>query len=309
MTHSIDAAFDAAELSGVQLPTRAAPVATTPLAKAVPHRARRAEGEGPARVWIAALILLVVMFPFLWLVQLAFKPAAELFDDALLFTPTLDGFRSLLQGNFLKSFWNSLAVSTLSTGLSLLIGVPAAYALTRWRFRGRSSVALWILVTRMAPPIAFTIPFFLAFRWLGLQDTLLGLALVYLTFNLTIVIWLMQTFFEAVPPALEEAAYIDGCGVWQAFWRITLPLSAPGLAATAVLCFIFSWNDFFYALILTRTQAITAPVAIVNFLQYEGWEWTKIAAAGTLVMLPVVIFTVLVRRYLVRGLTAGGVKD
>ena len=310
MTHSIDAAFDATELSGVQLPTRAVPAATTaPLAKPVPRRARRAEGEGPARAWIAALILLVVMFPFLWLVHLAFKPAAELFDDALLFTPTLDGFRSLLQGNFLKSFWNSLAVSTLSTGLSLLIGVPEAYALTRWQFRGRSSVALWILVTRMAPPIAFTIPFFLAFRWLGLQDTILGLALVYLTFNLAIVIWLMQTFFEAVPPALEEAAYIDGCGVWQAFWRITLPLSAPGLAATAVLCFIFSWNDFFYALILTRTQAITAPVAIVNFLQYEGWEWTKIAAAGTLVMLPVVIFTVLVRRYLVRGLTAGGVKD
>lgn len=311
MTHSIDAAaFDAAELSGVQLAPRRVPDAanlSATAARGAPRLARD-RGEG-ARVWIAALILLVVMFPFLWLVQLAFKPAAELFDDALLFTPTLEGFRALLQGNFLKSFWNSLAVSTLSTALSLLIGVPAAYALTRWKFRGRSSVALWILVTRMAPPIAFTIPFFLAFRWLGLQDTILGLALVYLTFNLAIVIWLMQTFFEAVPPALEEAAYIDGCGVWQAFWRITLPLSAPGLAATAVLCFIFSWNDFFYALILTRTQALTAPVAIVNFLQYEGWEWTKIAAAGTLVMLPVVIFTVLVRRYLVRGLTAGGVKD
>ena len=119
----------------------------------------------------------------------------------------------------------------------------------------------------------------------------------------------MQTFFESVPPALEEAAYIDGCGVWQAFRRIALPLAAPGLAATAVLCFVFSWNDFFYALILTRTQAVTAPVAIVNFLQYEGWEWTKIAAAGTLVALPVVVFTVLVRRYLVRGLTAGGVRD
>jgi len=264
----------------------------------------------PARQLAAAAILLIVMFPFLWLVQLAFKPAADVFDDGLLFVPTLDGFRGLLtQGNFLKSFGNSLAVSTLSTALSLAIGVPAAYALTRWRFKGRDRVALWILVTRMAPPIAFTIPFFLAWRWLGLQDTIVGLAIVYLTFNLAIVIWLMQTFFEAVPTALEEAAWIDGCGVWQAFWRVTLPLTAPGLAATAVLCFIFSWNDFFYALILTRTNAITAPVAIVNFLQYEGWEWTKIAAAGTLVMLPVVIFTVLVRTYLVRGLTAGGVKD
>lgn len=257
----------------------------------------------------ALLLALVVLFPFLWLVQLAFRPSADIFADELLFTPTLESFQGLLQGNFLRSFGNSLVSSTLATVLSLVIGVPAAYALTRWNFPGRSRVALWILVTRMAPPIAFTIPFFLAYRWLGLQDTVLGLAIVYLTFNLAIVIWLMQTFFEAIPPALEEAAYIDGCGVWQAFWRVTLPLAAPGLAATAVLCFVFSWNDFFYALILTRTNAMTAPVAIVNFLQYEGWEWGRIAAGGTLVMFPVVIFTLLVRKWLVRGLTAGGIKD
>ncbi|CAG9168863.1 carbohydrate ABC transporter permease [Cupriavidus respiraculi] len=262
-----------------------------------------------ARTALALLLLLVLMFPFLWLMQIAFRPAEAAFDDSLLFAPTLEAFRALWQGNFARSFGNSLLVSGLSTVLSLLLGVPAAYALTRWRFRARRRVALWILMTRMAPPIAFTIPFFLAYRWLGLLDTVWGLALVYLTFNLAVVIWLMQGFFEAVPQALEEAAWIDGCGVWSAFWRVTLPLTAPGLAATAVLCFIFSWNDFFYALILTRTQAVTAPVAIVNFLQYEGWEWTKIAAGGTLVMLPVVVFTMLVRKYLVRGLTAGGVKD
>lgn len=262
-----------------------------------------------ARTALALLLLLVLMFPFLWLMQIAFRPAEAAFDDSLLFAPTLEAFRALWQGNFARSFGNSLLVSGLSTVLSLLLGVPAAYALTRWRFRARRRVALWILMTRMAPPIAFTIPFFLAYRWLGLLDTVWGLALVYLTFNLAVVIWLMQGFFEAVPQALEEAAWIDGCGVWWAFWRVTLPLTAPGLAATAVLCFIFSWNDFFYALILTRTQAVTAPVAIVNFLQYEGWEWTKIAAGGTLVMLPVVVFTMLVRKYLVRGLTAGGVKD
>ena len=261
------------------------------------------------RALTVALLLLVVLSPFLWLVQLAFRPAADIFEDSLLFVPTLGGFISLLQGNFLKSFGNSLIASTLSTAFSMLIGVPAAYALTRWDFRGRNRIALWILVTRMAPPVAFTIPFFLAYQYLGLQDTVIGLAIVYLTFNLAIVIWLMQTFFEAVPASLEEAAWIDGCGIWQAFWSVSLPLTAPGLAATAVLCFIFSWNDFFYALILTRTNAITAPVAIVNFLQYEGWEWTKIAASGTLVMFPVVVFTVLVRKYLVRGLTGGGIKD
>ena len=140
-------------------------------------------------------------------------------------------------------------------------------------------------------------------------NTIWALVLVYLTFNLAIVIWMMQGFFEAVPAALEEAAWLDGCGIWSAFWHVTLPLTRPGLVATAVLCFIFSWSDFFFALILTRTQAVTAPVAIVNFLQYDGWEWGKIAAAGCLVMLPVLLFTVLVRKYLVHGLTAGGVKD
>jgi multiple sugar transport system permease protein len=156
----------------------------------------------------------------------------------------------------------------------------------------------------MAPPVAFTIPFFLAYRFLGLIDSLVGLVVIYLTFNLALVVWLMRNFFEGVPRALEEAAWIDGCGVWNRFRLIALPLAAPGLAATGVLCFILSWNDFFYALILTRTKAMTAPVAIVNFMQYEGWEWGKIAAGGTLVMLPVVIFTIFVRRYLVRGLTA-----
>lgn len=254
-------------------------------------------------------LLLAVLFPFVWLVQLAFRPVDDPLGYSVLFTPTLEHFVGLWRGSFPRSFLNSLIASTVSTGFSLLIGVPAAYALTRWRFKGRHQVALWILVTRMAPPIAFTIPFFLAYRWLGLLDTVWGLALIYLTFNLALVVWMMQSFFAAVPRALEEAAWIDGCGIWHAFFRITLPLSAPGLAATAVLCFVFSWNDFFYALILTRTEAVTAPVAIVNFMQYEGWEWGKIAAGGTMVMLPVVVFTLLVRTWLVRGLTAGGLKD
>ncbi len=179
--------------------------------------------------------------------------------------------------------------------------MPAAYALSRGGFRSARTVALWILATRMAPPIAFTIPFFLAYRFLGLSDTRTGLILVYLTFNLALVIWMMKPYFDSVPRELEEAAWIDGCGIWSAFLRVTLPLSSPGLAATAVICFILSWNDFFYALVLTRTQASTAPVAIVNFIQYTGWEWGRIAAAGTLVMLPVVAFSILVRNYLVRG--------
>ncbi len=259
--------------------------------------------------WLAVAILLFVMIPFFWMVQMSFRPNDDIFGYELLFSPTVEHYTALWHGNFPESFVNSVLSSGISTILALIVGTPAAYSLSRWEFRGKEQVGLWILATRMAPPIAFTIPFFLAYRYLGLSDTILGLVLIYLTFNLALVIWMMQTFFATVPKSLEEAAWIDGCSVWGAFLRITLPLTAPGLAATAVLCFIFSWNDFFYALILTRTNAQTAPVAIVNFIQYEGYEWGKIAAGGTLVMMPVVVFTMLVRTYLVRGLTAGGIKD
>jgi multiple sugar transport system permease protein len=256
-----------------------------------------------------ATLLVVVLFPFVWMVQMSFRTNDDIFGYDLAFVPTLEHYRALWTGNFPRSFANSIAAGAISTALALIIGVPASYVLSRWRFRARRAVALWILATRMAPPIAFTIPFFLAYRYIGLIDTVTGLVVIYLTFNLALVVWMMQAFFDGVPRSLEEAAWIDGCGVWSGFRRIALPLTGPGLAATAVLCFILSWNDFFYALILTRTNAMTAPVAIVNFMQYEGWEWGKIAAGGTLVMLPVVVFTFFVRAYLVRGMTAGAVKD
>lgn len=256
-----------------------------------------------------AALLFLTLLPVLWLVQMSFRPNADIANATLIFTPTLANYRALGAGGFPGSFAHSMLASTGSTVLSLVIGVPAAYSLSRYRFRANRQIAMWILVTRMAPPIAFTIPFFLAFTWLGLMDTISGLVLIYLTFNLAMVVWTMKSFFDAVPRSLEEAAWIDGAGVWQSFLRVTLPLSAPGLAATGILCFILSWNDFFFALILTRTDAMTAPVAIVNFMQYAGWEWGKIAAAGVLVLLPVLVFTFFVRSYLVRGMMAGGVKE
>ncbi len=258
----------------------------------------------------ASLLLLAILtFPFIWLVQMSFRPNKDIFGYSLWFTPTLDHYAALWTGTFSWSFLNSAIVSLSSTALALVIGVPAAFALSRGRFRSSRWIALWILTTRMAPPVAFTIPFFLAYRYLGLIDTRIGLVVIYLTFNLALVIWMMRPFFDGVPRELEEAAWIDGCSVWKAFRIVTLPLAVPGLAATAVLCFILSWNDFFYALVLTRTAASTAPVAIVNFIQYTGWEWGRIAAAGTLVMLPVVLFSLLMRNYLVGGLTAGGTKE
>ena len=257
-----------------------------------------------------ALVLIVLLLPFLWLLQMSFKSNDLIlqFPPPLIFTPTLVNYTSLWQSAFSASFVNSLLSASFSTAFALLFGVPAAYALSRWAGRGKRALSFAILVTRMAPPIAFTIPFFLFYRWIGLLDTVTGLVLIYTSFNLPLVIWMMQPFFATVPVSLEEAALVDGAPTRTVFLKIVLPMVAPGIAAAAILCFLYAWNDFFFALILTRTSARTAPVAVVNFMNYEGWEWGKIAAGGSLVMAPVLIFSLAVRRYLVSGLTAGAVK-
>ncbi|MEM7042520.1 MAG: carbohydrate ABC transporter permease [Pseudomonadota bacterium] len=266
-----------------------------------------------ARFWLHVLVLalvLIILFPFLWLLMMSFKTDSDIFawPPVLLFSPTIDHYLALWQGNFPKSFANSAIASIVSTALAMIAGVPGAYALSRTAMRSEKSLSLLILSSRMAPPIAFTIPYFLVYRHLDLLDTLTGLIIIYLTFNISLVVWLMRSFFDATPRSLEEAAWIDGATLWQGFTKIILPLSGPGLAATAILCFLYSWNDFFFALILTRTEAMTAPVAVVNFMNYEGWEWGKIAAGGTMVMLPVLIFSILVRKFLIQGMTAGAIK-
>jgi len=265
---------------------------------------------GPGRLLAIGAMLVVLLSPFLWLLQMSFKTNDLIlqFPPPLFFAPTLEHYRALLSSAFSASFLNSLLSASFSTAFALLLGVPAAYALSKWKGGSRHALGFAILATRMAPPIAFTIPFFLFYRWIGLLDTVTGLVLVYTSFNLPLVIWMMQPFFETLPPSLEEAALVDGARTRTVFLLIVLPMVAPGIAATAILCFLYAWNDFFFALILTRTNARTAPVAVVNFMNYEGWEWGKIAAGGSLVMAPVLVFSLAVRRYLVSGLTAGAVK-
>jgi multiple sugar transport system permease protein len=260
-------------------------------------------------VLVFALVI-AIMFPFLWLLIMSVKPKADMFawPPKLFFKPTLEHYVGLWSGDFPKSFVNSLITSVGSTLIAMVMGVPAAYALSRMPAKTGNRMSLLILASRMAPPIAFTIPYFLVYRYIHLLDTRIGLILIYLTFNLSLVIWLMRSFFDQIPRSLEEASWIDGAGYWQSFVRIILPMTGPGLAATAILCFLYSWNDFFFALILTRTEATTAPVAVVNFMNYEGWEWGKIAAGGTMVMLPVLIFSIIVRKFLISGMSAGAVK-
>ena len=286
-----------------------ATLASDPRAQSLRHQ-RREILERRALYALVVVLTLAILFPFLWLLMMSFKTDADIFawPPRLFFAPTLENYRALWDGEFRDSFGNSAIASVVSTVLAMIAGVPGAYALSRTTMRAEGTLSLLILSSRMAPPIAFTIPYFLVYRHLELLDTLTGLIIIYLTFNLSLVVWLMRSFFDATPRSLEEAAWIDGASLWQGFYKIILPLSGPGLAATAILCFLYSWNDFFFALILTRTEAMTAPVAVVNFMNYEGWEWGKIAAGGTMVMLPVLVFSIVVRKFLIQGMTAGAVK-
>ena len=258
---------------------------------------------------LAIVLVVLVLAPFAWLLRMSLQTNAQIFafPPKLFFEATTANYAALWETEFRHSFMNSLVTSSVSTVISMVLGVPAAYALARMRSQS-NALSLWILASRLAPPTAFAIPYFLVYRELELLDTWTGLILIYLTVNLSLVIWLMRSFFENTPRALEEAAWIDGAGHWQALLRIVLPTAAPGLAATAILSFIYAWNDFFFALILTRTEAMTAPVAVVNFMNYEGWDWGRIAAGGAMVMLPVLVFSMLVRKFLIDGLTAGAVK-
>ncbi|MDA8219143.1 MAG: carbohydrate ABC transporter permease [Dehalococcoidales bacterium] len=255
---------------------------------------------------------LIFLFPMYWIVAMSFKSPIDIFamPPKWLFTPQLDAYADLFfsapSGQYLM---NSAIVSSMAVVLSLSFGVPAAYALSRLQYAWRESALFAILCVRMIPPMSLGLPFFLVFLELKLIDTHLGLALVYLSVNLPLVIWMMKPFFDDVPVALEEAARIDGCSTFQAFRMVVLPLIPYAVAAVGIFCWIFSWNDFFFALILTRESAKTAPVGITYFIRFEDAKWATIAAGATIIAVPVVAFSIAVRKYLLTGLTAGAVKE
>jgi multiple sugar transport system permease protein len=203
---------------------------------------------------------------------------------------------------------NSAIAAVSSTAVAVIFGAPAAYTLARFRFKARSNLAFWILSLRMTPPIAAIIPLFILLRTFQLLDTLQGLILVYTTFNLPFVIWLMRGFFEDLPIELEESAMVEGCSRYGAFFRVALVLASPGLAAAAIFTFLFTWNEFLFALILTGTSARTMPVAVQLFMRETGIDWGHMCAAAVVMMVPMLIFTLFIKRYLVRGLTFGAVK-
>ncbi len=256
------------------------------------------------------LICLLILIPILWMVQMSLRTEKALFQMPPDFAHgwTFQNYVDLSTSGFGRNLTNSVIVSSATTALAMLFGIPAAYALSRYRFKAEGAIAFWILAARLALPIGFALPLFNIFIRLGLNNQYPGIILVYLTFSTPLAIWILRPFFDTIPQEIEESAIVDGATQWQIFQRIVIPLSAPGLVSVGVLTFIMTWIEFFYALLFTRGDMMTAPVAVVNFMQYAGWEWGKITTAGVLIMLPVILFSIVTHRYLISGLTAGAIK-
>ncbi len=205
-------------------------------------------------------------------------------------------------------YLNSLLIGFGSTLLSIVLGTLAAYAFSRFRIPGKDDWLFFILSTRMMPPIAVSIPIYLMFRNLGLNDTHLGLILLYTVVNLSLSVWLLKGFMDEIPREYEEAAMVDGYTRWQAFLKVVLPQAATGIATTAIFCLIFAWNEYAFALLLTSGTAQTAPPFIPTIIGEGGLDWPAMAAGTTLFLLPVLLFTVLLRKHLLRGVTFGAIR-
>jgi multiple sugar transport system permease protein len=263
---------------------------------------------------LTALALAVIAFPAYWLVTTSIKPGADQATYPPVIIPTrftFDAYQSVFQtAGVPRAFLNSTVIALTTTALTTFFGSLAAYALakTYLAFAIRRAIMLWILVTRIFPPITTAIPYYVVIKRLHLGDTYLAVILTYVAYGLPFVIWLMLGFFQDLPSDIEKAAIVDGCSMWQRFRRVVLPLTLPGLAVTAIFAFIYSWNELLYASMLTSFRAKTVPVVVSGFISDQYLRWGEMSALGTLMIIPVIVFASLAQRYLVRGLTFGAVK-
>lgn len=262
---------------------------------------------------LIAIVLVIIAFPVYWLISTSLKPGIESATNPPTYIPSrlvFDNYVAVLKSENIKFLRNSLIVAVASTFLTTIMGAMAAYALSKTyiAFWIRRALMLWILVTRIFPPITTAIPYYVIIKNLGLADTYAALIITYVSYGLPFVIWLMLGFFQDLPADIEKAAIVDGCSMWQRFRQVVLPLTLPGLAVTAIFAFIYSWNEFLYASILTSFTAKTLPVVISTFISDQYLRWGEMSAMGSMMIIPVMIFALAAQKYLVRGLTFGAVK-
>jgi len=267
-----------------------------------------------AKLLMPILALVVALWsavPIAWMLLTSFKPqtAIRTSDIVVLFAPTFDNFVNLFfGGNKVGSFLvHSLLVTILSTAIAVALGCMAGYGMAHWYSRHKKGLSFWIISTRMAPIAAVIVPLFVMFRTADLVNTIPGLIVAHLSFNLPFAIWLMAAFFQQVPPSIEEAALVDGCSKFRGFWSVALPVTRPGIITTAVLCMVFSWNDYAFSSALGGPQTSTLPMAAGALVTQSGIDWGLLSALGVVVALPMLIAGLAVRRHLVTGLSLGAV--
>jgi len=267
-----------------------------------------------------ALYFIFALFPIIWMVLISLKSTDQLFTTQFAFDPTLDNYRAIIFGDervaagvivkqeFPAKFFNSLIASTGAVFVSLLVGVPAAYALSRYNFKGKEDLAFTFLSFRFAPELVVIIPLSVLYRQLGLYDTYFGIIWVYQLVTLPLLIWVLRSYFEDISPDIEQAAMIDGYPWWQIFWKILLPLVRPGLAASALLAFVFAWNNFIFPLVLGASNVQTVTVAALGYISSAQAFFNRMAAAAIISSVPQIILAMSIQRYLIRGLSFGAVK-
>ena len=257
------------------------------------------------------LAAIIVQLPFVWLLMTAFKERTDILSPTptLLFAPTWSNFvQAFGAGKFDVFLKNSLIVASSSVLLCMAVGLPAAYAFSRFRVFGGKHLFFYVLTTRMAPGIAIVLPLYMFFQTLGILGTIWAVTIAHATFNLALVIYLMRNFFDDVPKELDEAALLDGATEWEIFAKVVLPLARPGIAVTMVLAFLFSWNEFLFAMIIGGTEAQTLPAGFPGLVTPLGTYWGQLAAVSVVVSVPVLILVWSIQRHLARGLTLGAVR-
>jgi multiple sugar transport system permease protein len=263
-------------------------------------------------IGVSLLFLLAWAFPIVWSVLNSLKNERDVlaYPPKLVFTPTLDAYRDVLFGSssILPNLWSSLVISVGTTIVTMLMAVPAAYALARLRIPGKKFAGFYVLATQMLPPVGIIIPYFLVLRNIGWMDTYQGIILIYLSFSLPFAIWLLVSYFEDIPFEMEEAAYIDGASRIKTLWRIIIPQVQGGIAVTIVFVFLNAWNEFLFAVVLSGNTVRPVTIAMFNFVSVEQTLWAKLAAVSVLAMLPVIVLGVVAQKHIVKGLTVGAVK-
>jgi multiple sugar transport system permease protein len=262
------------------------------------------------RLAAAFAITMLFLFPIYWLFIISFKTPDEIFHYPPVWYPKsiqFANYQVLFKDGDAVTVWNSFVLAGASTIIAMILGTLAAYSLARFR-TGGENLAMWILSQRMMPPIAIVFPLFLVYVWLHWVDSYLGLIVLYTAFSLPYVIWMMRGYIEDIPLELEESALVDGLTRWQTLWKVVFPMARSGLFATAVFTFIFSWNEFLFALVLTRTEVVTYTVQVTHYFGGQSNFWAKIAAMSVLGTIPVFVTVAILQRYLVRGISMGAVK-